>query len=98
MSIRRQSGNFQFEEDPFSKSVQGIGKIYQEVLLLMKFLQTKPNVKGMNHIYFNFYYTVIKNKNEVVNDKYEINEIDYNNFIDYITPNHYIGKEMIMIF
>ena len=27
MNIRRQSGIFQFEEDPFSKNVQGIGKI-----------------------------------------------------------------------
>ena len=31
-NIRRQSGNFQFEECPFSKNVQGIGKIYHEVL------------------------------------------------------------------
>ena len=32
MNIRRQSVNFQFEEDPLSKSVQGIGKVYHEVL------------------------------------------------------------------
>ena len=39
---RKQSGNFQFEEDPFSKSVQGIAKIIHEGLLLsMNFLQTK---------------------------------------------------------
>ena len=37
MNIRRQSGNFQFEEDPYSKGVQGIDKIYHEVLLLRKF-------------------------------------------------------------
>ena len=28
--------NFQTQEDPFSKNVQGISKIYHEVLLLMK--------------------------------------------------------------
>ena len=35
----------------FGNIVQGIGKIYHEVLLLMKFLQTKPSVKYM-HINF----------------------------------------------
>ena len=40
MNIRRQNCTFQFKEDPFSKGVQGIDKIYHEVLLLMKFLQT----------------------------------------------------------
>ena len=30
--------NFRFEEDPFAKNAQGIGKIYHEVLMLMKFL------------------------------------------------------------
>ena len=52
MNIRRQSGTFQFEEDPCSKNVQGIGKIYHEVLLLMKFLQTKPSVESMNVNYY----------------------------------------------
>ena len=47
MNFRRQSGNFQFEEDPLSKKVKSIGKIYHEVLLLMKCLQTKPQVKFM---------------------------------------------------
>ena len=32
MNTRRQSGNFQFQEDPFSKNVQGVGEIYHEVL------------------------------------------------------------------
>ena len=36
------------DEDPFAKNAQGISKINQEVLLLMKFLQTKPHVKNMN--------------------------------------------------
>ena len=41
-NIRRLSGNFHFEEDPFSKNVQTVSKIYHEVLLLMKFQQSKP--------------------------------------------------------
>ena len=47
MNFRRQSGNFQFEEDPFSKYVLGIGNFYREVLL-MSFLQTKPQIKKMD--------------------------------------------------
>ena len=47
LNIRRQSGNFQFQKNSFSKNVQGIGKTYHEVLLLMKFLQTKPQIKNM---------------------------------------------------
>ena len=39
--------NFQTEEDTFAKNAQGISKIYHEVLLVMKFLQTKPHVKKM---------------------------------------------------
>ena len=39
MSTRRQSGNSQCEEDPFSKGAQCFGKNYHEVLILMKFLQ-----------------------------------------------------------
>ena len=37
--------NFKFEEDPLSKNSQGISKNYHEIILLMKFLQTKPQVK-----------------------------------------------------
>ena len=40
--------NFQIEQDPFAKSAQGIGKIYHEVPLLIKFLQTKPQVEKRN--------------------------------------------------
>ena len=74
MNIRRQSGVFQFEEDPFRKGDQGIGKIYHEVLSLMKFLQNKPQVKNMNITYDDMYYTVIKNRaeKEILDDKYEI--------------------------
>ena len=64
MNIRRQSGNFQFEEDPFSKNVHGIAENYHEVLLLMKISQTKPEVKSVNIDYYNLYYTVTKNRDE----------------------------------
>ena len=64
MKTRRQSGTFQFEEDPFRKKVQGIGKIYHEVLLVLKFLQTKPQVKSMNITYYDLFYTVIKNRDD----------------------------------
>ena len=79
--------NFQTQEDPFAKNAQSISKIYHEVLLFMKLLETKPHVKNMNINYFDLYYTVIKNRD----DKNENNENDYINFNDFITPNHYIG-------
>ena len=84
--------NFQTQEDPFAKNAQGISKVYHEVLLLMKFLQTKPKVKNMNTNYFDLYYTVIKTRNENrdVDNQYENNYNDYINFID-IVPNKYIG-------
>ena len=61
------------DEDPFSKNAQGVGKIYHEVLLLMKFLQTKPQVMKMNNNHYDLYYTVIKNRDdkEIVVAKYE---------------------------
>ena len=69
MNIR----NFKIEEDPFARISQGISKIYHEVLLLMKFLQTKPQFKNMNNNYYDLCYTVIKNRDEkeVGNDEYE---------------------------
>ena len=78
-------------EDLFSKNAQGNSKIYHEVLLLMKFLQTKPQVKNMNVNYYDLYYTVIKNRGEkeIVDIEYEN---DYFNFND-IVPNHYIGRK-----
>ena len=91
MNFTRQSGNFQFEEHHVSINVQGIGKLYHEVLLLMKLLQTKPQVRNMNIKYYDLYYTVIKNRdeNETVDDK---KENYYINFKD-IIPNHYIGRK-----
>ena len=39
---------FQFEQDLFSKNAQDISKTYLEILLLMKFSRTKPQVKNMS--------------------------------------------------
>ena len=84
--------NFQTQEDPFSRDAQGINKSYHDVLLLMKLSQTKPQVKNMNIIFYDLYYTVIKNIDEskVVKDKNELIENDHVNFND-IVPNHYVG-------
>ena len=78
--------NFRTQKDHFSTNAQGISKIYHKVLLLMKILQTKPQVRKMNIIYYDLYYTVIKNRdyNEIVNN----DENDYSTFNDFITPNH----------
>ena len=56
--------NIRFDEDPTAKNVQKISKFYHEVLLLMKFLQTKPQVKNMNISYYDLYYTVFENRDE----------------------------------
>ena len=36
------------DEDPFAKYAQSVSKIYHEVFLFIKFLQTKPQVKNLN--------------------------------------------------
>ena len=76
-----------FDEDPFDKNPQSISKIYHEVLLLMKFLQTKPQVKNMNINYYDLDYTVIKSGKEKDN-QYENDFISLN---DVIIPNNYFG-------
>ena len=70
--------NFQTQKDPFSKNAQSISKVYHEVLLLNKFLQTKPQAKNMNIKYYDLYYTVIKTRDEIefVDNQYENNEND----------------------
>ena len=57
----------------------------------MKFPQTKPQVKNMNNNYYDLYYTVIKNRDEkeIVDNKYENDYIDFNDFI----PNHYVARK-----
>ena len=95
--IEMKNKNFQTNnQDPFSRNSQSISKIYHEVLLLMKFLQTKSQVKNMNIKYYDLYYTVIKTRdgNKDIDNQYDNDENDYidiNNFI--ITPNHYIGRK-----
>ena len=92
--IEMKNKNFQTQEDLFSRNAQGISKVYHEVLLLMKFLQTKPQVKNMNIKYYDLYYIVIetRDENKNIDDRYENDENDYINISDIITtPNHYIG-------
>ena len=85
--------NFQTQEDHFSKNSEGLTRIYHEVLLLMKFPQTKQQVRDMNINYNDLYYTVIKTRdeNKDIDNQYENDENDYINFHDFITPNHYIA-------
>ena len=79
--------SFQTQQDPFAKNAQGISKTYHEVLLLMKFLQTKPQVKNMNINHYDLYYTVIKvrDENKDIDNQYE------DAYNDFIAPNHYVG-------
>ena len=82
--------NFQTNnQDPFSRNAQGISKIYHEVLLLMKFLMTKPQAKNMKINYYDLYYTVIKtrNKNKDIDNQYEKDENDYISLNNVIIPN-----------
>ena len=91
--IEMKNKNFQTQDqDRFSKNAQGISKIYHEVLVLMKFLQTKPQVKNMNINYYDLYYTVIRirDENKDIDNQYENDYNDYINFND-IVPNHCIG-------
>ena len=87
--------NFQTQQDPCSKNAEGISKIYHKVLLLMKFLQTKPQIKNMNMNYYDLYYTVIKTRDEKrdIDIQFENKYNDYINFNDFITPDHYIGRK-----
>ena len=93
--IEMKNKNFQTQQDPFAKNAEGISKIYHEVLLLMKFLQTEPQVKNMNINYYDLYYTVIKTRDESrdIDNQYENDENDYISLNDIIIPNHYIGRK-----
>ena len=98
--IEMKNKNFQTQQDqdPFSKNAQGISKIYHEVLLLMKFLQTKPQIKNMNINYYDLYYTVIKTRDENrdIDNQYENDDNDYININDFIIPNQNISRETIL--
>ena len=96
--IEMKNKNFQTQQDPFSKNAQGIHKIYHEVLLLMKFLQTKPQVKNMNINYYDLYYTVIKvrDENRDIDNQFENDYNDYFDINDFIIPNHNISRETIL--
>ena len=86
--------NFQtYDQDPFAKNAQGISKIYHELLLLMKFLQTKPDIKNMNINYYDLYNTVnkVRDENKDIDNQYENDFNDYIDINDFIAPNHYIG-------
>ena len=94
--IEMKNKNFQTNnQDPFAKNAQGISKIYHEVLLLMKFLQTKPQIKNMNINYYDLYYTVIKvrDENKDIDNQYENDDNDYININDFIPPNLYNGSK-----
>ena len=86
MNIRRQNGNFQFQEDPSGKNDKSIRKYYHEVLLLKKLLQTKPQVKTMIIIYYDLYYTANKNgdDNEFVNDTKKIMKMNIIIFMTFL--------------
>ena len=92
--IEMKNKNFQTNnQDPSAKNAQGISKIYHKVLLLMKFLQIRPQIKNMNINYFDLYYTVIKTKNENkdIDNQYDNDENDYIDINDFINLNHYVG-------
>ena len=56
----------------------------------MLFPQTKPKNKNMNINYYDSYYTVIRIRDE----NKDIDNNDYINFNDIITPNQYIGIKL----
>ena len=61
MIYMRQFNAFSFDEDPSSKSDQGINFIRHEALLSRKFLQKRPPVKSKNINSYDLYYTCIQN-------------------------------------
>ena len=91
--VEMKNKNFQTQQDPFAKKAQGMIKIHHEVLLLMKFLQTKPQVKKMNINYYDLYNTVIKvrDENKDIDNQYENDDNDYISLNDVIIANHYVG-------
>ena len=70
--------NFQTQDDTFPKNAQGISKNYHDVILLMKLLQTKPQVKCKNIKYYDLFYIVInvRDENKDIDNQYEKDEND----------------------
>ena len=81
------------QQDAFAKIAQGISINYHEILLLMKYLHTKPQNKNMNINYYDLFYTVIKvgDENNHIDNQDENDDNDYINFTDFVIPNHYVG-------
>ena len=75
--------NIRSNEDPFAKIAQGISKFYHKVLLLMKFLQIRQQVKNVNINYYDLYYTVIEKRDEkeIVDNKHQNDYINFNDII-----------------
>ena len=65
--------SFQTQEDPFAKTALGISKNYPEVFLLVKFLQTKPQVKNMNIIFMIYIILLLKIEKKKIMKKSEKN-------------------------
>ena len=64
MNQERQCNTLKFEEDPCIKHAKGIAMIRLEILLLIKFLQIRPQVKVMIKKYYDLHYFVSKNLTE----------------------------------
>ena len=92
MNSMRQSGFFQLKEGAFSGKAQCISIFFDEVLFVVKLLQTMPDVESMKKTYYEFYYTIIKNrggKQEQELDKYD-NVISYL-YDEIIMPTYNLG-------
>ena len=58
MNYHRQKRKFSFEEDLFSNIAHSNTRIMHEVLLMMNFLHTKPQIKDKNKIYNDLFYAI----------------------------------------
>ena len=72
MSYFRQSGNFHFEEDLFSKIAQSIDLIMHEALVIFKVLQTMPQFKIKTMKYFVLYFTINKNSSDDEGENWDL--------------------------
>ena len=70
--------NFPTQQDPFARNAQDKSKIFHEILLSMKRLQTKPEIKNLNIKYHDLYYTVFKfrDQNKDIDNQYENDDND----------------------